>query len=242
MTQETSSAFKIFSISWGSVAQSTRTPPYLAARSGIATDHLFHRRSGMGRMGRHPTSRHPLVNSPGGWFKEHLDYFSIYWEYPSWVVILSRHLWKYSWKYVEIYPINADHGAGICTSGKLTVCELEAMVHRNSWFTQLLAMVDLSIVVHRCSIDWPIFHGFFHVKLPEGNTGSSRHLLFGLHGLNPLKGPCGAGNQIRQGVLSSPCPHVLKTSGLGLVETMVDVGNFQLWPRCFGCFGKIRLA
>jgi hypothetical protein len=28
---------------------------------------------------------------------------------------------------VEIYPINADHGAGICTSGKLTVCELEAM-------------------------------------------------------------------------------------------------------------------
>ena len=32
----------------------------------------------------------------------------------------------------------------------------------------------------------------------------------GLHGLNPLKGPLGAGNQIRQGVLSSTCPHVLK--------------------------------
>ena len=47
---------------------------------------------------------------------------------------------------MEIYPINADHGAGICTSGKLTVCELEAMA------TEIVDLPNLKIVIFHSSV------------------------------------------------------------------------------------------
>ena len=48
---------------------------------------------------------------------------------------------------MEIYPINADHGAGICTSGKLTVCELEAMA------TEIVDLPNLKIVIFHSSVN-----------------------------------------------------------------------------------------